>query len=68
MGDNHYKHTTEELRTMQKMDLDSKIEITKARIIEFNNAFDNKTYISLTYFTLFLFTIIYKSRYHYDRL
>ena len=54
MGENHYQHTTEELRIMQKLDLDSKIKVTKARIIEFNNAFDNKTYISLCYFFLLL--------------
>lgn len=53
---------------MQKWDLDRKIEVTKARIIEFNNAFDNKTYISLTFTILFLSIIVYKSCYHYDRL
>lgn len=46
MGENKNLHTLDELKTMQNLDLSSKIQITKARIIEYCNALDDKTYIS----------------------
>jgi pimeloyl-CoA synthetase len=46
MGENKNLHTLDELKTMQNLDLASKIQITKARIIEYCNTLNDKTYIS----------------------
>jgi hypothetical protein len=46
------KHTKEDLKRLQSYPLWRKIQITKSRIIEFQQEFQNKTYI---YFLLLLF-------------
>jgi len=39
------KHTAEQLKEMQSWSLSKKIQVSKARIIEFAEAFDNKIYV-----------------------
>lgn len=39
------KHTKDELKEMQMWDLDRKIQVSKARIIEFATKFENKIYV-----------------------
>ena len=42
------KYTNEDLAIMQAWPLERKIQVSQARIIEFNEHFDNKTYISFS--------------------
>ena len=48
---NNRLFTEEDLRKMQSWDLNTKIQVSKARIIEFSEKIDNKIY-DLSYLTL----------------
>ena len=42
------KYTNDDLKRLQSLSLAEKIQISKARIIEFANRFDNQIYISFS--------------------
>lgn len=44
MSENKSKYTNNDLKIMQSWDLQHKIQVSKARIIEFSEKFDNKIY------------------------
>ena len=48
MSKNQNKYTNEELKRLQSLPLEDKISISKTRIIEFIQEFDNKIYVSFS--------------------
>lgn len=48
MSENKSKYTNNDLKIMQSWDLQHKIQVSKARIIEFSEKFDNKIYVSFS--------------------
>lgn len=42
---NNKKYTNKDLKEMQEWDLTRKIQVSKARIIEFSEKFNNKIYV-----------------------
>lgn len=48
MKEKEKKFTSEDLKAMQSWDLQHKIQVSKARIIEFVEKFDDKIYVSFS--------------------